>query len=218
MRYALALAASLSASAGAEPVRETSTGQSFDSMRPVDGRPYALLGAGVRKKLVVKVYAMALYVDAEEARRAFPALAVRAGGRDHGRLTAGDHAQQFVVWGSFGKLAVLHFVRTVDAEKIRDAFKEGLEEELSDKAPPELRAGAQAFLALFDRPLKEGEEILLRSSGDGRIEVEIAGQKKVGPVSPKLARAVWSIWLGARPISTDLRRALVDRIDQLAGP
>src|SRR5262249_17263500 len=140
------------------------------------------------------------------------------GGHDHARLTSGDHAQSFVMWGTFGKMAILHFVRDVDAGKIRGAFEEGLEEELSDKAPADLKAAAQAFLALFDKDLKEGQEIVLRPSADGKIELDIAGTKKSGPQSGRLARSVWGIWLGAKPISADLRRGLVERIDVLGKP
>jgi hypothetical protein len=208
----------LAAAAHAETVEEPSSGHAFDAVRTVEGRPYALVGVGIRKKFVVKVYAMALYIDEAEGRHAFPALVSRAGGHDHAKLTSGDHAQSFVMWGTFGKVAVLHFVRNVDAGKIRGAFEEGLEEELSDKAPPDVKQQAQAFLALFDKDLKDGQEIVLHTTPDGKTEVDIAGVKKSGPTSPRLARAVWGIWLGQKPISADLRRGLVERIDVLGKP
>src|SRR5579859_4765668 len=111
----------VAAGARADTVEEPATGHAFDAVRTVDGRPYALVGVGVRKKFLVKVYAMALYIDEAEGRHAFPALVSRAGGHDHARLTSGDHAQSFVIWGTFGKLAVMHFVRGVDVAKIRGA-------------------------------------------------------------------------------------------------
>jgi hypothetical protein len=214
----IVLALLFAAGARAESVSEPATGHGFDAVTQVAGRPYALVGVGVRKKVMIKVYAMALYVDEAEGRHAFPALVSRAGGSDHARLTKDDHAQSFVMWGTFGKQAVLHFVRDVDASKIRGAFADGLEEELSDKAPADLKQGAQAFLGLFDKDLKEGQEIVIRTTADGKIEAEVAGAKKSGPQSPRLARAVWGIWLGAKPISSDLRRALVERIDVLGKP
>jgi hypothetical protein len=208
----------LAGAARAESVQEPSTGHSFESAAKIDGRPYALVGLGVRKKVMIKVYAMALYVDEAEGRHGFPALVSRAGGSDHAKLTNGDHAQSFVMWGTFGKQAVLHFVRDVDAGKIRSAFQDGLEDELSDKAPADIKQGAQAFLAMFDKDMKEGQEIVLRTTADGKIEAEVAGSKKSGPQSPRLARAVWGIWLGPKPISADLRRGLVERIDVLGKP
>lgn len=201
--------------AAAESVSEPSTGQSFEAMRTVDGRPFALLGTGVRKKFIVKVYAMALYVDEPDARRAFPALVARAKGAGHAQLTSDDHAQSFVMFGNFAKLGVLHFVRDVDAGKIREAYEESLADELSDKSPPEVKQPAQALVALFDHDMKEGEEIVIHTFPDGRVEVTVAGAKKGGPHNPKLARAIWGIWLGPKPISTDMRKSLIDRIDVL---
>jgi Chalcone isomerase-like len=197
--------------AHAEDITEPATGHAFAAAR--DGM--LLMGTGVRKKFVVKVYAMALYVDEAAAKQAFPALVSRAGGRDRGKLLASDHAQAFVMWGQFPKLGILHFVRDVDAEKIRGAYQESLEDELSDKAPPDMKKAAEGFVAAFDVDVKSGQEIQIRSGADGKITISIAGQKRELPANPKLARAVWGIWLGAKPISKDMRASLVDRIELL---
>jgi hypothetical protein len=122
------------------------------------------------------------------------------------------------MWGTIGKVGIHHFLRDVDAEKIRDTFGDGLEEEMNDKASADRKQAAQQFLALFDRDIKEGQEIKIRTSAEGKIDVEIGGQKKSAPTSPKLARAVWSIWLGSKSISPELRKALVDRVDVLGKP
>lgn len=212
---ALLLAAVAPVPAAADQVTEPATGHKFETERLVDGRPYLLLGTGVRSKFGFKVYAMALYVDAAQARSAFPELVARAGGRDRAHLMAGNQAQTFVAGGPFGKLAVMHFMRDVGADKIRESFEDALKAERSDKAPADVRTAAQQFIGLFDRELKKGQEIILKTSPDGRIEVEIAGQKKAGPQNPRLLQAVWNIWLGPHTISNDLRRGLVERIDQL---
>jgi hypothetical protein len=190
----------LAGAAHADSVVEPSTGQSFDSQKSVDGKRYTLLGVGVRKKFIIKVYSMALYVDEDEAKRAW-----KSGGGD---------PPVFVAGGGFGKVAVLHFARDVDAKKIRGAYEEGLENELSDKAPPDLKQGAQAFIAAFDQDLKEGQEIVLRT-GAKKIEISVAGSRKELPATPALSKAIWNIWLGAKPISKDLKSGLTSRIDSL---
>ena len=214
-----ALAASvltfLPALAAAEKVTEPSTGTQFDAQRTFDGKGYTLVGAGVRKKFVVKVYAMGLYLENVEAKRAFPSLATKAGGSDLAKLTEGDRAQAFIVWGAFGKAAVLHFVRDVDAGKVRGAFEDSLGDELSDKAPADVREAAQAFHKLIDRDVTNGEDFMVRTGADGKVELTIAGQVKGSVQNAKLARAIWNVWLGAKPISKDLRGELVNRIDQL---
>ena len=201
--------------AAAEKVVEPSTGVQFDAQRTADGKSYTLVGAGVRKKFVVKVYAMGLYVEDVEGKRAFPSLATKAGGRDKAKLTEGDRAQSFVMWGQFGKMTVMHFVRDVGADKVRGAYEESLADELSDKSPADVREAAQAFIKMYDHDMKNGEEIVLRTSAEGKIELSIAGQAKGSVQNTKLARAIWGIWLGNKPISKDLRIELVIRIDAL---
>ena len=77
------------------------------------------------------------------------------------------------------------------------------------------RSDAQAFLALFDKDVKSGQELRIATDEGGKVTVEIAGQKKSGPQSPQLSRAIWEIWLGSKPISTDMRKILVERVDEL---
>jgi long-chain acyl-CoA synthetase len=213
----LGLALSLSASrpAVAEKVAEAATGVQFDAQKSWDGKAYTLVGTGVRKKFIVKVYAMALYVENVDGKRAFSSLATKAGGSDQAKLTEGDRAQSFLIWGSFGKVAVMQFVRDVDGAKIKGAFEEGFADELSDKAPADVRTATQEFLKLFDKDLKTGDQIVLRTSADGKIDVSIGGQAKGSVQNAKLVRALWSIWLGGHPISKELRADLVNRISEL---
>jgi len=187
-------AAAAAAGAAAEPAAD------FAPTRVADGRTLVLLGTGER----TGDYAMALYVDELDARRAFPALAARAGGRTRARLLMSDHSQSFVIWGHFTKLAVLHLLRAADAATVRGWISEGLAD-----------AKAEALLALFDRDLKDGADLTLRSYDDGRIEIDLDGDKRVAPQSPKLARALWKVWLAEKPALPELRRALVDKIDLL---
>ncbi len=187
----------------------------FAPTRTVEGRSFALAGAGARKGDAGKQYDLAIYVDEIDARRAFPALVARAGGKTRAKLLNGEHAQGFVVWGHFAKLAVFHFARALEADAWKTPIKDGLDAELGEKASPELHKQAEALLALFDHDVQEGQDLYLRTDGEGHIEVEFVGQKKQGPQSPKLARALWSVWLGAKPISKELSRALVEKVDLL---
>jgi hypothetical protein len=182
----------------AETVVEPSTGHSFDDAKSIDGKRFALLGVGVRKKFIIKVYSMALYADEAEAKRAYK--------------SGGGEATAFVANNPFAKLAVLRFARDVDSGKIRGAYEDGLADELSDKAPADLKQGAQAFIAAFDKDLKTGQEIVLRTT-EKKIEIDVAGSRKQLPSSPTLSKAIWNIWLGAKPISKDLKSGLVSRVD-----
>jgi hypothetical protein len=195
----------------------TATGElDFAPTRTVEGRSYAITGAGVRKSGEgERSYEMALYVDEIDARRAFPALAFRAGGRSRARLLSGEHAQAFVIWGHFGKLAELRFVAPLSAEALRAEVGGVLDAELGDKASPELRKLADALLALIDRDVEPGQTMLVRTDDAGHIDLELAGHRKAGPQSPKLARALWGVWLGPKAVSKELSRSLVEKLDLL---
>ena len=183
-------------------VTEPSSGTAYQETRTVGGKTYQFLGTGLRKKFVIKVYAIGLYVEQAGAKAAY------ASG-------AGAGPQSFVINGSFGKLAALRFLRDVDKGKIQEAYRDSLEGALSDKAPSELSRDANAFVALFDKDVREGQELRIATDEAGKITVEIAGQKKEGPQNPQLARAIWEIWLGQKSILGGGRKGLVDRIDTL---
>jgi hypothetical protein len=217
-RSLLVVALLIGGAAAETPDKAASAASPFVPARAIGGHGFLLLGSGVRVVEENKRYLMALYVDELSARRAFSALVARAGGRDHHHLVAGDHSQTFVIWGHFTKLAVLRFVRPVTAQALRDELKEGFDAELGPSA--QRKEGSvgeeyQALLALFDRDLQAGQEIEVRSDDDGQLGLVVAGQKLTGPKSPKLARALWSVWLGARAPDAELRRALIDRVELL---
>jgi hypothetical protein len=196
------------------PFVEPVTKYTYQTWISVDNTQYTLIGAGARKVYGFKVYAMGLYLEDELARKAFPALAARAGGSDHDSLARGDLAHQFVVLGDFGKAALLHFVRNVSGKDTRDAYREALGDDAGKNASPELRRDAEAFLALFD-DIKDGEDLTIRTTGTGQVIVEAHGQKRVGPTNARLAHDIWDIWLGQKPISPDLKKGMLDRIDTL---
>jgi hypothetical protein len=196
------------------PFVEPVTKYTYQTWIKVDGVPYTLIGAGARKVYGFKVYAMGLYLEDEPARKGFPALAARAGGSDHDSLARGDLAHQFVVLGDFGKAALLHFVRNVSGKDTRDAYREALGDDIGKNASPDLKRDAEAFLAMFD-DIKDGEDLTIRTTGAGQVIVEARGQKKVGPTNVRLAHDIWDIWLGQKPISADLKKGMLDRIDTL---
>jgi hypothetical protein len=203
------------ARAASPPVEKPAAAAALDKngfalVRTVDGKRHLLLGSATSTD-----YAIALYVEESEARRHFPALAARAGGRAKARLLASDHAQQFVLWGRFTKLvAVRPTKEQLPSTRLRDVVAAGLAEDLGDKASPELKKWSDELLALFDRDLKEGEELVLSIDGDGHITLELGAERREAPQSPKLGRATLGTWLTAKSAG-ELKRALVDRIELL---
>jgi tetratricopeptide (TPR) repeat protein len=196
------------------PFVEPITRHTFMTGTQYDGVPYTLLGVGTRKVYGFKVYSMALYVEDDPARTVFPKLAAQAGGSDLATLQRGDIANRWLVMSEFGKSALLHFVRNVSAKDTRDAYREALGDSASKSAPAELLKDVDAFLNLFD-DVKDGDNVTIRTTSKGEIIVETKGQVKRGPVNLRLSHDIWDIWMGSKPISADLKKSLIDRIDTL---
>ena len=71
-----------------------------------------------------------------------------------------------------------------------------------------------AIVARAARPdfqLASGNEYMISASAIGATGM----LSPLASVSPKLVRALWATWLGPKPISKELQRALVDHIDVL---
>lgn len=179
-------------------------GRAKSGRHEVDGRKLVMVGQGPRARDGEKLYDMQMWIDETDGRRAFPALAMRAGGRDKARLVRGDHGPAFLVWGRFNKQAVFKFAKAVPAAAMREELKAGLEGV----------AGADAFLALLD-DADAGEEWTLTTRDNGEIELRVGDDKKDAAPNPKLQRALWNVWLGPKPLSVELRRQLIEKIDLL---
>lgn len=195
------------------PYVEPVTRHSFPTSMNIGDKDYALLGAGS----MAKTYAMALYVEDEPARTQFVRLAAQAGGTDHASLFRNDQAPQFVVLGDFGKHAVFYFDKAMTVQKLRELYRDALAEDTRASATPELRRDAEAFLALFDRDMKPGDELHLHSDADGEIFVHVGkGFTRTGPRNQRIVHDLWTAWLGPKPIANDLKSHLLDRMDSLA--
>ena len=200
------------------PYKEPITGHVFQTFLTYDNKEYVLVGVGTRKVLGFKVYAMAMYIEDEAGRKGFPKLAGEAGGADQKTLLASNLVPSFIIQGDFAKHAILWFARPVTAAKQRDSYSEALAEDLSPKASPDVKKAASEFVALFDRDVKEGDEMVIHTESDGRVGVKIgAGPMKMTAIaSLRVVHQIWDIWLGAKPISDDLKTMLMDRIDTLS--
>jgi tetratricopeptide (TPR) repeat protein len=197
------------------PYVEPVTGHAFPTYMMADGKEFVLVGVGTRKVLGFKVYAMALYIEDEAARRGFPKLAGEAGGADSQTLLRSGLVPSFIIQGDFAKHAILWFARSVTAAKQRESYRDALGDDVGGKAAPEVRAAGEQFLALFDRDVKEGEEMAIHTNPDGKIGIDLGGKMKWGPTNLRIAHDIWDIWLGQKPINEDLKQALISRVDTL---
>lgn len=148
------------------------------------------LGSGLRKKLVFKVYVAALYVDDKAALGADPAADVC--GQDIARHIT------------------LTMKRGLAADKISEAIHEGFVNSVWRKEPDEaLRKKLDEFVAGFTGELKEGDRVELTYLPGVGLLTALGGRSLPIVAEPRIARDIWCIWLGAKPVSGDLRKGLV---------
>lgn len=197
------------------PYLEPRSKHNYLTRLSIGGKDYSLTGVGRRTYLGFLLYGVGMYVEEEPARRAFPKLVEKAGGSYLQQLRARDLAQNFIVLGEFGKAAVLYFARDISATKIRDSYRDMLKDNLKPTVAPELRKHTEEFLALFDRDVQKGEEMIIQTTAEGVASVAVGGVRKDGPKDLTLCIDLWNLWIGQKAISEELKQGLVERIPSL---
>jgi hypothetical protein len=151
----------------------------------VNAPALTLNGAGMRKKFFMSVYVGALYL---------PSKAVTA---------------QEVLAQSGPKRVLLHFVYDeLSAPKLVDAWNEGFAANNSDAELAPLRARIGQFNALFTTARK-GDVITLDYLPGERTRVSHNGQTKGTIPGEDFNKALLKIWLGDKPVTEDLKKALL---------
>ena len=183
-RYLLALLlASTVFSAQAAEVH----GVKLDDSAQVGDSALLLNGAGIRTKMVFKVYVGALYLTSKKA----DAVAVLA---DVG-----------------AKRVALHMLRSLSAEKLVHALDEGLEAnnsaaELAALAP-QLKAFRQHMTA--GGAVKEGDLIVLDYLPGKGTQASLNGKALGTTEGETFNQALLKIWLGDKPVDAGLKKAML---------
>jgi hypothetical protein len=179
----IAMLAGSAGGAGAATVK----GVSFPDAVEIGGRECRLNGVGVRTKFVVSVYLGALY------------LATPTG--DAAAAVAADEP----------KRTVLHFVHSkVEAEKIREAWRDGFAAN-AGAALPQLAERLERFSAWFDQDLLQGEQIVLTYLPGKGTEVVVKGALRGVVEGADFMQALWSVWLGAKPVDGGLKKGMLGK-------
>ena len=174
-------------------VMEPSTGVQFEA--ELDG--LSLIGVGVRSILVFDVYAAGLYVDA-------------AGMDEYLKASKKKNLYNAVVYGGFKKRMILHFVRSADADKIRGAFREALEANMTREELDQEKDNIERFLAACEGGVKDGQRFEFVATGR-KVKILQAGDAIFETDSVTLTRGMWKGWFGSEPVQEDLKAALVSR-------
>jgi hypothetical protein len=177
-----------------------------------------LTGTGVRVRTIfkVKVYTFGLYVDRDRAHTAL------APWRGKGAVDLAGDASLYdeLLKGSFPMTMRLVMARDVGAEQMAEAFDGALAPRVAQAAQRDMPAGAEAlrrFRALFTSELKGGTELLFTWAPGDKLLVWIGG-RQVGEIENRaLCWALFDVYLGAKPISSEGKRTVVARLAEVIG-
>ncbi len=156
-----------------------------ETLEGANGVSLSLNGAGVRSKLFFKIYVAELYME-NPATEATEVL------EDEGQ-----------------KIMVMHFLYDeVSKDKLVEAWNDGFKSNLSEEQYASLSAKITAFNEMFSTVKKDDTIILDYVPGVG-TQVIVAGQNKGVIEGKDFSKAVFAIWLGEKPVTADLKKALL---------
>ena len=147
------------------------------------GSQLVLNGAGIRKKLFIKVYVGALYLPSKQ------------------------NTVAAILNAEGPKRITMHFLyKEVSAKKLVNGWNEGFEENSTAGEVKSLQERINRFNKLF-RTVKKGDVIRLDYSPDQGTQVWINDQLMGTVEGNDFNRALLKIWLGSKPADGGLKKA-----------
>jgi len=163
-------------------------GVKFDDTATVGGQSLKLNGAGVRTKVIFKVYALGLYLPEK-------------------KTTVAD-----VLASQGARRTQIVFMRELTSEEFGQAFMNGLTSNTNEAERNKLLPQTKQFGELFASipSVKKGDVLTVDWIPGTGTQCMLNG-KKVGEVLPDLAfyNAILRIWLGDKPADSSLKAAML---------
>ena len=183
MRNLVTMLVGLGLAAGVHAVEVA--GVAIPDKANVGGQDLVLNGAGVRSRMVFKVYVGSLYVPAKVK-------------------TAAD------VYAKAPRRVQLNMLRDVTSEQMIDALGDGLNQANSaaDAGAVKAQMAELATILKAMGPLKEGN-VLAFDYVDGGTRVSLDGQAKGTIAGDAFNKALFNAWIGDKPVQDDLKKAML---------
>lgn len=165
-------------------------GVKFDDKSRVGNGELVVNGAGLRKKLVIKVYAMALYLPEKR----------------------GDAEAVLAAKGP--KRISLSLLRDLSAKQFVEALEEGVTNNHTEAEMAALKDRLKQFsdtlLALGEA--KSGTVVIIDWLPESGTRLTVNGQVKGKDIAgDDFYKALLRIWLGNKPVQDDLKQALLGK-------
>ncbi len=163
----------------------TLAGVSLPDQVTVGGKAVVLNGLGLRTAtmLKVKVYVIGLYLESKSS------------------------DSQAIIASAGNKRIAMHFVHDVSADKLRDGWSEGFQDNAGDVAS--IKDEIAQFNASM-RDVQKGDSIVLDFAGDN-VDVLINDTRIDSVAGKAFQQAVLAIWLGPKPPNDALKQGILGR-------
>lgn len=179
----------LLASLGGSPVQAANiAGVAIQETAQQGNTQLLLNGAGLRTRLMFKVYVAALYLPQKIA-------------------TAND-----IVNSSGPRRLDLYLLRDLDANALGGALKDGLRLNHNESEMAAMKTDIDRLDAILQKfgGAKNGDVISFDFSG-GSTEISLNRKPRGNVPGETITRALMRIWLGEKPVDADLKQALLGR-------
>lgn len=181
----LFLALGFCAAAGAAEVEGVKLA---DKVRVSESGPELVLnGAGVRTRLVFKVYVGALY------------------------LAQKNPAANAILGDAGVKRVAMHLLRDVAAEQLLAGLNDGLKANHTPEQLAKLDAPIKQLEAIFKsvKAAKTGDVFLIDFLADGATRVTVNGEAKGSIPGAEFGRALLRVWIGDQPADAALKKGML---------
>jgi long-chain acyl-CoA synthetase len=162
-------------------------GVKIDDKATLGGRELVLNGAGMRTRLIIKVYVGALYLP-QKAPTAAAALA-----KDEPRRMS------------------MTLQRDVNYEQLLEAMRAGLAENNSQAELDAIKPQVNEFTKIFTSvgEAKSGQVIWIDYTPEEGTKISVDGKSKGTVAGQAFNRALLRVWLGDNPVQESLKKALL---------
>ena len=158
-----------------------------EKIQAADGTELTLNGAGIRSKVFFKIYVPGLYLQNP--------------GKDTTAVLADPGNKQMLMHFLYDK---------VEKDKLVAAWNEGFDGNLEQAVRESLAERINTFNAMFT-DVKKGDTIVLDYIPEKGTSVTVAGEMKGVIEGKDFSDALFSIWLGKKPVTDDLKKALLSQ-------
>lgn len=169
----------------ADTLTDSATGETFPSTVSFDhaGKKYQLNATGVatRKKLFVKVYSLAHYLQ-------------------DGAAVNKANAFSTILSDDYAKQATMKWVRDIPAGKIQEGYEESFKAAFPEPKHTQLKNEIDTYISFFNHDMKKGDEYDVRWLPGGYVEVIINGTSAGSVQDKDFAKGLWEIWFGSKSV------------------